>query len=83
MKASCEAPNVTICPARSSIWTANRSLTLPIPHPVKAWVHYGKIPIQVDAVEAAWITPAVAIKWETPDGEHEAWVWPCAIIQRP
>jgi hypothetical protein len=55
----------------------------PIPRPVKAWVRYGKIPIQVDAVVTAWTTRAVAIKWESPDGEHKAWVWSNAVVERP
>lgn len=55
----------------------------PIPRPVKAWVHYGKVPIQVDAVVTAWTTRAVAIKWDSPDGEHKAWVWSSAAVERP
>jgi hypothetical protein len=55
----------------------------PIPRPVKAWVRYGKVSIQVDAVVTAWTTRAVAIKWESPDGEHRAWVWSNAVIERP
>jgi hypothetical protein len=55
----------------------------PIPRPVRAWVRYGNIPIQVDAVVTAWTTRAVAIKWESPDGEHKAWVWSNAVVERP
>ena len=54
----------------------------PVPRPVKAWVRYGKIPIQVDAVVTAWTTRAVAIKWATADGEHKAWVWSNAVVER-
>jgi hypothetical protein len=54
----------------------------PQPRRVRAWVRYGKIPIQVDAVVTAWTTRAVAIKWESPDGEHKAWVWSSAVVER-
>jgi hypothetical protein len=55
----------------------------PVPRPVKAWVRYGKTPLQVDAVVTAWTTRAVAIKWDSPDGEHKAWVWSNAVVERP
>jgi hypothetical protein len=51
----------------------------PKPDPVRAWVRYGKTPILVDAIAVAWIQRAVAIKWDTPDGEHHAWVWGSAV----
>jgi hypothetical protein len=54
----------------------------PIPRPVTAWVRYGKIPVQVDAVVTAWTTKAVAIKWDSPDGEQKAWVWANAVVVR-
>jgi len=55
---------------------------IPVPRPVRAWVRYGNIRIHVDAVVTAWTTQAVAIKWESPDGEHRAWVWSNAVVER-
>jgi len=55
----------------------------PVPRPVTAWVRYGNIPIEVDAVVTAWTTRAVAIKWEPPDGAHKAWVWSNAVVEHP
>jgi hypothetical protein len=54
----------------------------PVARPVKAWVRNGTVPIQVDAVVTAWTTRAVAIKWESPAGEHKAWVWSNAVVER-
>jgi len=54
----------------------------PAPRPVKAWVRYGTVPIRVDAMAVAWTEFAVAIKWESPDGEHHAWVWGSAVRAR-
>jgi hypothetical protein len=49
---------------------------------VNDWVRYGKVPIQVDALVTAWTTRAVSIKWNSPDGEHKAWVWSNAVVER-
>jgi hypothetical protein len=54
----------------------------PAPRPVKAWVRYSTVPIRVDAMVVAWTEFAVAIKWESPDGEHHAWVWGSAVRAR-
>ena len=51
----------------------------PVPRPVKVWVRYGGVPVKVDAVAVAWTGRAVAVKWETPGGEHRAWVWASAV----
>lgn len=54
----------------------------PVPRPVRAWVRYAAVPIRVDAIAVAWTEHAVAIKWESPDGEHRAWVWGSAVTAR-
>lgn len=52
----------------------------PRPVPVRAWVHYDSIALQVDAEVVAWTPRAVAIRWMTPQGaEHRAWVWASAV----
>jgi len=38
--------------------------------------------MRVDAMAVAWSEFAVAIKWESPDGEHHAWVWGSAVRAR-
>jgi hypothetical protein len=52
----------------------------PVPEPVKAWVRYGTVPLEVEAEAVAWTPRAVAIRWTTPKGEnHGAWVWASAV----
>ena len=51
--------------------------------PVKAWVKYGAIHLQVGAEAVAWTARAVAIRWRAPNGEiHKAWVWAGAVTDR-
>lgn len=59
------------------------ALTIPPqPVPVRAWVRYGEIPVQVEALAVQWTESAVAVHWDTPDGVHKAWVWASAV-ERP
>ncbi len=52
----------------------------PRPRPVRAWVRYGDVPLQVDGEAVAWTERAVAVRWRTPAGvEHRAWVWVGAV----
>lgn len=56
------------------------ALTIPPrPVPVRAWVRYGEVPLLVDAVAVQWTDRVVAVRWETPHGEHKAWVWSSAV----
>ena len=54
----------------------------PIGRPVRAWVRYGAVPLLVEAEAVAWTEHAVAIRWESPSGEHRAWVWASAVQPR-
>jgi hypothetical protein len=54
----------------------------PIPRPVRAWARYGQEPVLIDGVAVAWTDYAVAVKWDTPSGEHRAWVWASAVRPR-
>jgi hypothetical protein len=51
----------------------------PVPEPVLAWVRYGDTAIKVDAQLVAWTPRAVAVRWDTPGGEHKAWLWSSAV----
>ena len=60
------------------------ALTIPpAPVPVVAWVRYGDVPLRVDALAVKWTERAIAIRWDTPQGEHSAWVWASAVERRP
>lgn len=52
------------------------------PRPVRAWVRYGDVPLEVDGWAVAWTRRAVAVRWESPSGEHRAWVWDGAVQPR-
>lgn len=39
----------------------------PKPESVRAWVRYGNAAVKVDA------------RWDTPGGEHRAWLWSSAV----
>jgi hypothetical protein len=54
----------------------------PIARPVRAWVHYGAVALQVEAEAVVWTEHAVAIRWRSPEGEHRAWVWASAVRPR-
>jgi hypothetical protein len=51
----------------------------PTPEAVRAWVRYGETAIKVDARLVAWTPRAVAVRWDTPGGEHKAWLWSSAV----
>jgi len=51
----------------------------PKPEAVTAWVRYGKTAVKVDARVVAWTPRAVAVRWDTPGGEHRAWLWSSAV----
>lgn len=54
----------------------------PVPRPVRAWVRYGGVSLEVDAEAVAWTTRVVAIRWPASGGEHRAWVWVGAVSER-
>jgi hypothetical protein len=54
----------------------------PKPLAVKVWVHYGEVAIKVEARAVAWTSRAVAVEWDTPGGQHRAWVWASAVEGR-
>jgi hypothetical protein len=54
----------------------------PVARPVRAWVHYGAVALLVEAEAVAWTEHAVAIRWQSPEGEHRAWVWASAVRGR-
>ena len=57
-------------------------ITPPRPVRVRAWVRYGEIPVQVDAEAVKWTERVVAVQWDTPEGQHKAWVWSSAVVAR-
>lgn len=46
---------------------------------VRAWVRFGAVPVQVDAVAARWTPDAVGIVFRIDDVEHRCWVWSGAV----
>lgn len=46
---------------------------------VKAWVRFGDVPVQVDAVAARWTPNAVGIVFRVAEVEHRCWVWAGAV----
>jgi hypothetical protein len=54
----------------------------PAPRPVKAWVRYGDDAFFIDGYAVAWTDFAVAVRWDTADGEHHAWLWASAVRPR-
>lgn len=55
----------------------------PVAVPVKAWVLYPDGWLEIQGVATAWTERAIAIKWQTVEGEeHRAWVWSNAV-ERP
>jgi hypothetical protein len=52
----------------------------PKPHrKVRAWVRFGNVPVQVDAVAARWTPSAVGIMFTIGDQTHRCWVWVGAV----
>lgn len=52
----------------------------PRPHrKVRAWVRFGAVPIQVDALAARWTPDAVGIVFRVGEREHRCWVWNGAV----
>jgi len=51
--------------------------------PVRVWVRYAGIAIEVDAEAVAWTPRATAIRWRTTAGDvQQAWVWSSAVSPR-
>lgn len=46
---------------------------------VRAWVRFGNVPVQVDAIAARWTPDAVGIVFHVGDDEHRCWVWGGAV----
>lgn len=46
---------------------------------VKAWVRFGAVPVQVDAVAARWTQDAVGIIFHVEETEYRCWVWVGAV----
>jgi hypothetical protein len=46
---------------------------------VKAGVRSGETAVKVDARVVAWTPRAVAVRSDTPGGEHRAWFWSSAV----
>ncbi len=46
---------------------------------LRAWVRFGTVPVQVDAVAARWTPDAVGIMFRIDDVEHRCWVWSGAV----
>lgn len=46
---------------------------------VKAWVRFGDVPLQVEAVAARWTADAVGIEFTIGDTRHRCWVWSGAV----
>ncbi|WP_367147240.1 hypothetical protein AB0870_08460 [Microbacterium proteolyticum] len=42
---------------------------------VKAWVRFGTVPVQVDALAARWTPDAVGIVFHIEGTEYRCWVW--------
>ena len=54
----------------------------PSPIPVMAWVRYGNIPLRVEGEAVRWTEKVVAVQWDTPGGQHKAWLWASAVDRR-
>jgi len=54
----------------------------PAPLAVTVWVRYGTIPLRVEAEAVKWTEKVVACQWETPNGQHKAWLWASAVKVR-
>lgn len=54
-------------------------VTPPQPIAVDAWVRYGGIPLRIKGEAVKWTEKVVAVRWETPFGQHKAWVWASAV----
>ena len=54
----------------------------PIGRPVKAWIRYRAVSLLVEAEAVAWTEHAVAVRWQSPEGEHHAWIWSSAVRAR-
>lgn len=55
----------------------------PLPRPVRAWVRYGTVPVEVDAEAVAWTSRAAAVRWKVgPERVDRAWVWASAVTPR-
>ena len=53
--------------------------TDPKPKRVKAWVRFGRTPIQVDAEACMWTPRAIAIRFRISGEEYRCWVWASAV----
>lgn len=53
--------------------------TDPQPAPVRAWVRFGGVPIEVDAEACMWTARAVAIRFRVGAKEFRTWVWSSAV----
>lgn len=51
----------------------------PDPKPVKAWVRFYAVPVQVHAFAHRWTSRAVGIKFRAGGREFAAWVWSSAV----
>jgi hypothetical protein len=50
---------------------------------VRAWVRFGDVPLQVEAVAARWTADAVGIEFTIADTAHRCWVWSGAVEEIP
>jgi hypothetical protein len=54
----------------------------PHPVPVEAWVRYGGVPLRIKGEAVKWTEKVVAVQWDTPFGQHKAWLWRSAVDRR-
>jgi len=61
----------------------NNAVTIPPkPVPVRAFVRYAGTSFELDAEAVKWTSRAVALQWDTPNGQHQTWVWAGAVSDR-
>lgn len=51
----------------------------PEPKPIRAWVHFYEVAIQVHAYAHRWTSRAVGIKFRAGGKEYATWVWSSAV----
>lgn len=51
----------------------------PNPKPVKAWVRFYSVPVQVHAYAHRWTSRAVGIRFRAGGKDHTAWVWSSVV----
>ena len=63
--------------------TGDRATRAPEPIPVRAWVRFPEVAIEVDGEVIGWTRRAVRVRFTVRDGAvFETWVWASAVERR-